>query len=266
VYETDVALNEYLQFHYATDAELCPFVDADAADVEPRYAQALRQIMSFPVVCADTLADAAGVSRPGAQTRGARALDVGCSVGRTSFELTRHFDRVVGLDFSHTFVDAANRMKAQGSLPYARIVSGDVVEGMVAAVPAALGGADARARVSFQQGDACALDVDALGGPFTGVVAANLLCRLPEPLKFLTCMREVVAPGGTLVLISPCVAGVLVVLLRGLVVLVVLVAAVLALVLVVAVLVLVLAQVLFLALVLMLVLLCRCWCCCWRWC
>ena len=197
VYETDVALNEYLQFHYATDAELCPFVDADA-DVEPRYAHALRQIMSFPVACADTLADAAGV-RPGGNKRGTRALDVGCSVGRTSFELTRHFDRVVGLDFSQAFVDAANKMKAQGSLPYSRIVSGDVVEGKLAAVPAELGGAEARERVSFQQGDACALDVAALGGPFTGVVAANLLCRLPEPRKFLTSMREAVVPGGTLV-------------------------------------------------------------------
>ena len=54
-------------------------------------------LMRFPVVCADTLAAAAGVC-PAA--RGGRALDVGCSVGRTTFELTQHFDEVVGLDFS----------------------------------------------------------------------------------------------------------------------------------------------------------------------
>ena len=36
-------------------------------------------------------------------------------------------------------------------------------------------------RCSFQQGDACDLDVDALGGKFHLVHSANLLCRLPRP-------------------------------------------------------------------------------------
>ena len=37
VYETDVAVNEYLQFHYATDGDLCPFVDGDSSEIEPQY-------------------------------------------------------------------------------------------------------------------------------------------------------------------------------------------------------------------------------------
>ena len=199
VYESDVANNEYLQFHYATDADLCPFVDSKSEDVDSRYAQALGELMNFPVVCADTLAAAAGVS-PSA--RGGRALDVGCSVGRTTFELTRHFDDAVGVDFSHAFIDTANRLKETGELGYSRIVSGDVVEDKIARVPDEVG-EDGRARASFQQGNACALDLDALGGPFDAVVAANLLCRLPEPKAFLTSMKDVVNPGGTVVLISP---------------------------------------------------------------
>jgi hypothetical protein len=39
------------------------------------------------------------------------ALDMGCAVGGTAFELTRHFDQVLGVDFSQAFVDAANFMK-----------------------------------------------------------------------------------------------------------------------------------------------------------
>jgi len=197
VYETDIATNEYLQFHYATDADLCPFVDEKSGDVEPQYAQALGHLMNFPVVCADVLASAAG--RTGSKS--GRALDVGCSVGRTSFELTRHFDQVVGLDFSHAFVDTANRMKSEGSIEYSRIVSGDVTETKTAAVPNIP--VEDRERVSFVQGNACALDLDALGGPFDGIVAANLLCRLPEPLDFLKSMETAINPGGTLVLISP---------------------------------------------------------------
>jgi len=198
VYETDTANNEYLQFHYATDADLCPFVDP-ASGVDPAYSAALGKLMNFPVVCATSLAEAGGHS-PNA--RGGRALDVGCAVGRTSFELSRYYDSVVGVDFSQHFIDTANSMKANGQLQYQRIVSGDVTETKMATVAADIGAED-RNRVIFQQGNACALDIDALGGRFDGVVAANLLCRLPEPLAFLESMQHILNPDGTLVLISP---------------------------------------------------------------
>jgi len=32
------------------------------------------------------------------------AVDIGCAVGRTSFELTRWFDYTVGLDYSARFI------------------------------------------------------------------------------------------------------------------------------------------------------------------
>lgn len=41
----------------------------------------------------------------------ARALDVGCAVGGATFELSKYFDSVVGIDFSHAFVDTANELK-----------------------------------------------------------------------------------------------------------------------------------------------------------
>jgi hypothetical protein len=43
-----------------------------------------------------------------------RALDIGCAVGRACFELSRDFDSVVGIDYSHAFVDACNALKAGG--------------------------------------------------------------------------------------------------------------------------------------------------------
>jgi 2-polyprenyl-3-methyl-5-hydroxy-6-metoxy-1,4-benzoquinol methylase len=33
-----------------------------------------------------------------------KIMDLGCAVGRTSFELTRIFDRVVGIDYSARFI------------------------------------------------------------------------------------------------------------------------------------------------------------------
>jgi len=58
-----------------------------------------------------------------------------------------------------------------------------------------------RSRLSFYQGDACNLPGDL--GQFGCVLAANLVCRLPNPYQFLDRLPSLVAPGGTLVITSP---------------------------------------------------------------
>jgi len=55
--------------------------------------------------------------------------------------------------------------------------------------------------VSFHCGDACNLPSDL--GQFGCVLAANLICRLPNPYKFLDRLPSLVAPGGILVLTTP---------------------------------------------------------------
>ena len=35
------------------------------------------------------------------------ALDLGCAVGGAAFELARSFSHVLGIDFSHKFIEAA---------------------------------------------------------------------------------------------------------------------------------------------------------------
>jgi hypothetical protein len=54
---------------------------------------------------------------------------------------------------------------------------------------------------SAGQGDACALSKDLSG--FSVVHGANLLCRLPNPLDFLTALPRLLVPGGLVVLVSP---------------------------------------------------------------
>lgn len=41
-------------------------------------------------------------------------------------------------------------------------------------------------------------------GAFDRVHAANLICRLPEPLRLLARLPDLVKPGGELVLATPC--------------------------------------------------------------
>jgi 2-polyprenyl-3-methyl-5-hydroxy-6-metoxy-1,4-benzoquinol methylase len=40
-----------------------------------------------------------------------KVLDLGCAVGRTSFELTRIFDRVIAIDYSAKFIEVANDLQ-----------------------------------------------------------------------------------------------------------------------------------------------------------
>ena len=48
----------------------------------------------------------------------------GLSVGSSSFVLANFFDRVIGLDFSESFIGAANEIKSHGSLKYEYLEEG----------------------------------------------------------------------------------------------------------------------------------------------
>lgn len=178
VYESRRAVDEYLQFHYAPKEEVLPYAFGPA------------EALDFP---ARVAALAAAHARP---DRRALAYDVGCAVGRSTFELTHSFERVVGVDFSHAFIAAARALKDRGELEYEATEQAALRSQRLARVPRGA----ARERAEFRQGDACNLgDI----GEVDCVFAANLLCRLPEPLAFLETAIAAIRPGGLLVLASP---------------------------------------------------------------
>eukprot|EP00736_Rhodelphis_marinus_P014371 Rmarinus@m.9079 len=182
VYESARAVDEYLKFHFQPGNELCPF---SIAPIEA---------FDFPTRCAkmcQSFFSSKGAPPP------YRALDLGCAVGRASFDLTLAFDEVVGIDFSQAFIDAANTLKTKGVMTYTSTEEGAITSTHEARVPS---GAH-RDRVQFMVGDACDLPSDL--GTFDAVLAANLLCRLPAPRVFLERCRTLVKPGGVLVLVSP---------------------------------------------------------------
>ena len=178
-YESDELLQQYLIFHYAAGEEQFPYAfgGADALD--------------FPRRCALNGAD---LSKLG---DGARALDLGCSVGRSSFELARHCRQVIGIDYSQAFIDAASRLAAEGQHPATRLDEGSATTQLLLGVDPEID----RSRVSFEQGDAQGIREDI--GQFDLVIACNLICRLPEPMRLLRRLPELVKPGGQLFLTTP---------------------------------------------------------------
>ena len=178
-YETDKLVNEYLLFHYGSAGEVLPYPwgPADALD--------------YPVRCVSECVAAEALPA------GARALDLGCAVGRSSFELARHCTEVVGIDYSHRFVEAAERIRTTGAMDYFRLDEGECGTPLRAQLPA---GVDPQ-RVRFEQGDAMALRGN-LGG-FEVVLMANLIDRLREPARCLERLPDLVLPEGLLVVTSP---------------------------------------------------------------
>lgn len=178
-YESDELLQQYLIFHYADGADQFPYAfgGADALDFPRRCV-----VEGLQVDVLDS---------------GSRALDLGCSVGRSSFELARYARQVVGVDYSQAFIDAANRLKAHGRHEATRFDEGASVSSLEVAVDPGID----RERVSFEQGDAQSLRADI--GQFDAVIACNLICRLPEPMGLLSRLPELVRPGGQLFITTP---------------------------------------------------------------
>lgn len=140
VYESQRAVHEYLHFHFGDE-------DGHIKDVD-----GLRSALNFAERCATLCSQA--------QKRNVtRALDVGCSVGGSAFHLSKHFNEVVGIDFSEHFVTAAKTLQSDGQMDYDMLVEGDTFQKCTALLPKDID----RSKVRFQQGDACSLSAD-LGG------------------------------------------------------------------------------------------------------
>ncbi|BDY12508.1 5-histidylcysteine sulfoxide synthase [Hydrogenimonas cancrithermarum] len=150
-------------------------------------------ISNYPETCAKICIETS-VGKPRK-----RALDIGCAIGRSTFELATAFEKVTGLDFSARFIGMAEKMRNAGRIRYQIPTEGELVEYMEAVLPERL--ANVADRVDFWQADACNLKPI-----FTGydlVFAGNLIDRLYDPAKFLRDITERINGGGILVLTSP---------------------------------------------------------------
>ena len=178
-YETDKLLHEYLLFHYGTEEDVL------GSRPGPREA------LNFAERCVTELLD------PSLVPENACALDIGCAVGRSSFTLARTCRTVIGLDYSQRFVEAATALKKTGLVEGEKIEEGDRRSPFQVVIAEDI----ERDRVSFEHGDATDLRPDLPAADV--VLAANLICRLPAPHRFLDRLPSLVRPGGQLLLTTP---------------------------------------------------------------
>jgi 5-histidylcysteine sulfoxide synthase/putative 4-mercaptohistidine N1-methyltranferase len=129
-----------------------------------------------------------------------RALDIGCAIGRSTFELARGFDEVIGVDFSTRFIQEAQHLKENGILRYTMPIEGEL-ENFYEVKLSDFGLEEVSQKVSFWQADACNLKPIYKG--YDMIFGGNLLDRLYDPKKFLDSLAPRLNDGGLLILTSP---------------------------------------------------------------
>ena len=172
-YETDTMLSQYAEFHYGDE---------------------YLNVANFP----KALAELAIEMMAGKEMK--KALDLGCSVGRASFELAKHFKQVTGIDFSARLINLGTQMAEQGVVRYTITDEGELVHYNERRLDQ-LGLEDTAAKVEFLQGDAC--NLKPIFREYDLILAANLIDRLYKPAQFLATVHERLNQNGLLVLASP---------------------------------------------------------------
>jgi len=177
-YESSPALFRHLIEHYGMPDQICPL---------PSGAMRL---------CGPMASTVDEVMRHVDLPRRARALDLGCAVGGSTFRLRRYFSHVVGVDGSRSFLNAARTLQRSREVSavwedekhaprscFVRLPADAIVDG-----------------VEFRE--AAVDDLPAGLGTFDLVFMEKVLECLPDPERCVRQMADVVVPGGYFVHVS----------------------------------------------------------------
>lgn len=173
VYETDELIAQYCEFHYGSENFGVKNFCVNSVELLKPYIKNIKTT---------------------------KALDLGCSVGRSTFELAKDFDEVVGIDFSANFINVGVKLKTYDNLIYKVKKEGEIFEEKSVSLDS-LDLEQIKDKVTFMQGDACNLK-DIYSG-FDLIFCSNLIDRLYYPQKFLDDIPSRINDNGLLVLLSP---------------------------------------------------------------
>ena len=171
MYETDIIASQYCEFHYGSE---------------------YFGVKNFPKSIVN-------IVLPYVNNK-SKALDIGCSVGRASFELKKEFDVVDGLDYSNKFIQIANQMKEDKLLKYTNTSEGEctyVSQTSLEDLSLDINTKD----LNFYQADA--MNMKKEFKEYDLIIAVNLIDRLHTPLDFLNNISLRLNPNGILLIASP---------------------------------------------------------------
>lgn len=165
-YETGPLLSSYLWSHYSDILN-----EDEAHDAYMRWAGLMDKT---PGIC----------------------LDIGCAVGRFSFEMSRKNEFVIGIDNSISFVRAARDLMANRRKDVLLVEEGNLTREEILALPDQW----ELANVEFIVADALALPF--CSGAFSALSSLNIVDKVPVPMKHLTEVNRTAREKGAQLLFS----------------------------------------------------------------
>lgn len=124
------------------------------------------------------------------------AIDIGCAVGRLSFELSRTHTRVVGVDTSMAFIREARKIASRRHLAFDMVVEGRVTKQRESDLDPAF---------RFDAAEFIVADATALPFPsdrFSTAASVNILEKVPDPARHLEETNRVLDKGSASFLFS----------------------------------------------------------------
>ena len=131
--------------------------------------------------------------------KNSKALDLGCCVGRTSFELAKIYDEVLGIDFSANYINIGVKLKLYDFVNY-KIKKEDKTFEERAISLKDFDLEKVKDKVSFMQGDAC--NLKEIYKDFDLIFYSSLIDKLYYPKKFLEDVSRRINKNGFFVFLS----------------------------------------------------------------
>lgn len=124
------------------------------------------------------------------------SLDIGCAVGRFTFEMAQKSDFSIGFDLSMSFIKTARELMKKGILNFELTEEGNIASSVQIKLPEHLN----LYNLDFIVADA--LNIPFPRGVFTKVSSLNILDKVPHPMRHLKEMNRVSVNSGNQILIS----------------------------------------------------------------
>ena len=173
---------------YETSTEICQQLEShygESSLAQESYAQQLaRQVKSLTIKY--------GINPQ-------KLLDLGCSVGRCSFELASVFEEIDATDFSARYIQHGVRLQQNNTVRYTMESEGEILDFKDINL-ATLGLTANKDKVNFCQADACNLKAIFTG--YDVILAQQVLEHSYDPALLLTNIRHKLNPRGLLVIVS----------------------------------------------------------------
>lgn len=178
--------------HYETDTAICQ-------QLESHYGDNYLTVPNYPQQIAIAVIQHTKQYTDQQQTGNGKLLDLGCSVGRCSFELAQHFDYVDGVDFSAAVIQHGVQLQKNNRVKYTVEQEGDIVDFKEIDLTT-FDLNELSNKVLFSQGDASNLKVTLKG--YDVILAQHVLEKSYQPALFLKTVEQRLNANGLLIIVS----------------------------------------------------------------